>query len=92
MLESQKKRLALHAEVASSLYKLDACNIVNISKAAIAYAFHQVVTSDIDLLNETREENLKLLAQTYYYLQELSTHDGEWQISDEELTDAICGR
>lgn len=92
MVENQKKRLALHAEVASSLYNLDACNIVNISKAAIAYAFHQVVTSDIDLLNETREENLKLLAQVYYHLQELSTHDGDWTISDEDIADAICGR
>ena len=89
MIKKQSDIVAMHADAVNNMATLTADHMVRICKAAIAYSFRQVASSDVDVLDTSRELNLKLLAQVYSYLQMLHTGEHEWRISDEEIAEAI---
>lgn len=64
-----------------------------IAKAAIAYAFQQVVTSNIGIVSEylSREQQLKGLALEYTHINDLIPDDVPFAISDADLKAAMKG-
>lgn len=64
-----------------------------IAKAAIAYAFQQVATSDIGVVSEylSREQQLKGLALEYTHINDLVPDDVPFAISDADLKAAMKG-
>ena len=64
-----------------------------IAKAAIAYAFQQVVTSNIGVVSEylSREQQLKGLALEYTHINGLIPDDVPFAISDADLKAALKG-
>lgn len=64
-----------------------------IAKAAIAYAFQQVATSNIGVVSDylSREQQLKGLALEYANINDLIPEDVPFAISDADLKAAMKG-
>lgn len=74
------------------MYRLQFHNYIEVCLSCLAYAFEQVKTSDIDVLGETREENLKLIAQVYMEISATLTSTSEYRtISRSDVEAAIKG-
>lgn len=72
---------------------MDMYDHVEVIRNCLAYAFEQARTSDIDILGETREENLKRIAQTYWEFHGIcnSTFSNVWNITRNEVVAAMKG-
>ena len=73
------------------MQKLELSTYMEVCLNCLAYAFYQVDESDIDVLLETRENNLKLIAQVYMELSTMCPMTTYQFISRSDIEAALKG-
>lgn len=71
------------------MYHIEFYRYFEICLSCLAYAFDQVRTSDIDVIGETREESLRLIAQVYEEMSVMGHLDNYRTISRKEVEAAL---
>lgn len=71
--------------------KLELSTYMEVCLNCLAYAFDQVQTSHVDVLLETREKNLKLIAQVYMELSTMCPMTTYRFLSRRDIEEALKG-
>ena len=71
--------------------QLELSNYIDVCLNCLAYAFDQVSNSDIDVIGDTRMENLMLIAHVYEEMSQLSREPSYRSISRREILAALKG-